>query len=82
MPQLEQFQNYKILPGKSFTVVNHPSEVYGLPDAHECIDGNLPFRLILDINTRQKSNPMNPELPFLDKYKITHEDLLSRILIT
>ena len=24
---------------------------------------------------------MNPELPFLDKYKITREDLLSRILI-
>ena len=25
---------------------------------------------------------MNPELPSLDKYKITHEDLLSRILIS
>ncbi|PKY12571.1 hypothetical protein RhiirB3_378570 [Rhizophagus irregularis] len=25
--------------GKGFTVVNHPSEVYGLPDTHECIDG-------------------------------------------
>ncbi|RGB43552.1 hypothetical protein C1646_749566 [Rhizophagus diaphanus] len=61
--------------------VDHPSEVYGLPDAHECIDGNLPLRPVLDIDARQKPDPMNPELPFLDKYKITREDLLSRILI-
>ena len=25
---------------KGFTVIDHPSEVYGIPDAHECIDGN------------------------------------------
>ena len=67
--------------GKGFTVVDHPSEVYGLPDAHECIDGNLPLRSVLDIDARQKPDPMNPELPSLDKYKITREDLLSRILI-
>ncbi|GES92074.1 hypothetical protein GLOIN_2v1776159 [Rhizophagus clarus] len=67
--------------GKGFTVVNHPSEVYGIPDAHKCIDGNLPFRLVLDIDARQNPNSMNPELPFLDKYKITRKDLLSRILI-
>src|SRR2546423_4563046 len=67
--------------GKGFTVVNHPSEVYGIPDAHECIDGNLPLRPVLDIDARQKPDPMNPELPSLDKYKITREDLLSRILI-
>ncbi|GBB98171.1 hypothetical protein RclHR1_31540001 [Rhizophagus clarus] len=67
--------------GKGFTVIDHPSEVYGLPNTHECIDGNLPLRLVLDINARQKSDPMNPELPSLDKYKITREDLLSRILI-
>ncbi|GES92568.1 hypothetical protein GLOIN_2v1770212 [Rhizophagus clarus] len=67
--------------GKGFTVVNHPSEVYGIPDAHECIDGNLPLRLVLDIDARQNPDSMNPELPFLDKYKITREDLLSRILI-
>ena len=67
--------------GKGFTVVNHPSEVYGIPDAHECIDGNLPLRLVLDIDAKQKPDPMNPELPSLDKYKITREDLLSRILI-
>src|SRR3954467_5988087 len=27
---------------KSFTLVDHSSEIYGLPDAYECIDGNLP----------------------------------------
>ncbi|GES82553.1 hypothetical protein GLOIN_2v1770212 [Rhizophagus clarus] len=68
--------------GKGFTVVNHPSEVYGISDAHECIDGNLPLHLVLDIDARQNPDSMNPELPFLDKYKITREDLLSRILIT
>ncbi|PKK60861.1 hypothetical protein RhiirC2_792687 [Rhizophagus irregularis] len=55
---------------KGFTVVNHPSEVYGLPDTHD-----------LDIDARQKPDLMNPELPSLDKYKITRKDLLSRILI-
>ena len=39
---------------KDFTVVNHPSEIYGIPDAHECIDGNLPLRPVLDIDARQK----------------------------
>ncbi|CAG8808590.1 33143_t:CDS:2 [Gigaspora margarita] len=78
----EIFDKYIIrVSGKGFTVVNHPSEVYGLPDAHECIDGNLPLCLVLDIDARQKPDPMNPELPSLDKYKITREDLLSRILI-
>ena len=67
--------------GKGFTVVDYPSKVYGLPDTHECIDGNLPLRLVLDIDTKQKPDPMNSELPFLDKYKITREDLLSKILI-
>ena len=78
----EIFDKYIIrVSGKDFTVVNHPSEVYGIPDAHECIDGNLPLRLVLDIDVRQKPDLMNPKLPFLDKYKITREDLLSRILI-
>ena len=67
--------------GKGFTVIDHPSEVYGLPDTHECIDGNLPLRLVLDIDARQKPDPMNPELPSLDEYKISREDLLSKILI-
>src|ERR1044071_2654229 len=66
---------------KGFTVIDHPSEVYGLPDTHECIDGNLPLRLVLDINARQNSDPMKPELPSLDESKISREDLLSRILI-
>ncbi|RIA85297.1 hypothetical protein C1645_830977 [Glomus cerebriforme] len=67
--------------GKDFTVIDHPSEVYGLPDIHECIDRNLPLHLILNIDVRQNSNPMNPELPFLDESKIFRKDLLSRILI-
>ncbi|RGB26076.1 hypothetical protein C1646_770927 [Rhizophagus diaphanus] len=66
---------------KGFTVVDYPSKVYGLPNIHECINGNLPLRLVLDIDARQYSDPMNPELPSLDKYKIIREDLLSRILI-
>jgi hypothetical protein len=66
---------------KGFTLVDHPFEVYGLLDTHECIDGNLPLRPVLDIDARQKPDPINPELPSLDKYKITCEDLLSRILI-
>ena len=68
------------MAGKGFTVINHPSEVYGLPDTHECIDGNLPLRLVLDIDARQKSDPMNPKLPSLDENKISREDLLYRIL--
>ncbi|GES89149.1 hypothetical protein GLOIN_2v1770212 [Rhizophagus clarus] len=78
----EIYSKYIIrVAGKSFTVVNHPFEVYRLPDTHECIDRNLPLHPVLDIDARQKPDLMNPELPFLDKYKITHEDLLSRILI-
>src|SRR5436190_19497544 len=78
----EIFDKYIVrVSGKGFTVVDYPSEVYGLPDTHECIDRNLPLRLVLDIDARQKPDLMNPELPFLDKYKITREDLLSRILI-
>src|SRR6266496_6081387 len=78
----EIFDKYIVqVSGKGFTVVDHPSEVYGLPNIHECIDGNLPLRLVLDIDTRQKPDPMNPELPSLDGYKISREDLLSKILI-
>ncbi|UZO23096.1 uncharacterized protein OCT59_015440 [Rhizophagus irregularis] len=78
----EIYSKYIIrVAGKGFTVVDYPSKVYGFPDTYEYIDGNLPFRLILDIDTRQYSDPMNPELPSLDEYKFSHEDLLSRILI-
>ncbi|CAG8468039.1 8640_t:CDS:10 [Cetraspora pellucida] len=66
---------------QGFIVVDHLSEVYRLPNAYECIDGNLPLHLVLNIDARQKLNPMNPELSFLDERKISHEDLLSRILI-
>ena len=67
----EIFDKYIVrVAGKGFTLVDHPSEIYGFPDTHECIDGNLPLRLVLDINARQYSDPMNPELPSLDEYKI------------
>ncbi|CAG8689560.1 75_t:CDS:2, partial [Cetraspora pellucida] len=54
---------------------------YGIPDAHKCINENLPLHLILDIDVRQKPDPMNSKYPSLDGYKIFCEDLLSRILI-
>src|SRR6266542_3670842 len=78
----EIFDKYIVqVSGKGFTVVDHPSEVYGLPNIHECIDGNLPLRLVMDIDARQKPDPMNPALPSLDGYKISRKDLLSKILI-
>ena len=78
----EIYSKYIIrVSGKGFTLVDHPSEIYGIPDAHEYIDGNLPLRLVLDIDARQKPDPMNSELPSLDENKISREDLLSRILI-
>src|SRR5437763_11226434 len=54
------------ISGKGFTVIDHPSKVYGLPDTHEYIDGNLPLCLVLDIDARQNSDFMNPKLFFLD----------------
>src|SRR6266498_5000439 len=44
--------------GKGFTIVDHPSEVYGFPNTHECIDGNLSLHLILDIDAKQYSDLM------------------------
>ncbi len=67
---------------KGFMIVDYLSKVYGIPDTHKCIDKNLSLHLILNINVRQKSDLMNPELLFLDKYKIIHKDLLFKILIT
>ncbi|CAG8787358.1 20146_t:CDS:2, partial [Gigaspora rosea] len=66
---------------KGYTVIDHPSEVYRIPDTHECIDGNQPLRLIIDIDARQKHDPTNPKVPSLDSEKITQEDLISRILV-
>ncbi|CAG8549004.1 4411_t:CDS:1, partial [Scutellospora calospora] len=66
---------------KSYTVIDHPSEVYKIPDTHECIDGNQPLHLIININARQKPDPTNSKLPSLDSEKITQEDLLSQILV-
>src|SRR5436305_14811683 len=42
---------------KGFTVVDHPAEVYGFSDTHECIDGNLILRLFLNIDERQYPDP-------------------------
>ncbi|CAG8827732.1 32261_t:CDS:2, partial [Gigaspora margarita] len=68
--------------GKGYTVINHPSKVYKIPNTHKCIDRNQSLCLIIDINTRQKPDPSNPKLPSLDSEKITCEDLISRILVT
>ncbi|RIB24713.1 hypothetical protein C2G38_2167771 [Gigaspora rosea] len=54
------------MAGKSYTVINYPSEVYKIPDTHEYIDGNQSLRLIIDIDARQKPDPNNLKLPSLD----------------
>ncbi|KAF0464963.1 helicase [Gigaspora margarita] len=77
----EIYSQYIIRIKEKFALVNHPSEVYRIPDTHECIDGNQPLRLIIDIDARQKPDPTNPKVPSLDDKKITREDLLSRILV-
>src|SRR5947209_3780251 len=77
----EIYSQYIIRIKEKFALVNHPSEVYRIPDTHECIDGNQPHRLIIDIDARQKPDPTNPKVPSLDDKKITREDLLSRILV-
>src|ERR1700722_8910734 len=51
----EIFNKYIIqIAGKGFTLVDHPFEVFRIFNAYECIDGNLPLRLVLDIDARQK----------------------------
>jgi len=67
--------------GKGYKVIDHPTKVYRMSNTHECIDGNQPLRLIIDIDARQKPDPFNPELPSLDSKKITRGDLMSRILV-
>ncbi|CAG8781504.1 8578_t:CDS:1, partial [Racocetra persica] len=67
--------------GKEYTIIDHPTEVYRISDTHECIDGNQPLHLIIDIDARQKPDLTNPKVPSLDDKKITQEDLLSRILV-
>ena len=85
---LEAFQPEEIhsqyiiqVTGKGYTVINHSSKVYRIPDTHECIDGNQPLHLIINIDARQKPDPDNLELSSLDNEKITREDLISRILV-
>src|SRR3954451_8902839 len=55
----EIYSKYIIrVAGKGFTIVNHPSEVYRFFNTHECINGNLPLRLVLNIDAKQYSDPM------------------------
>ncbi|CAG8486698.1 19453_t:CDS:1 [Racocetra persica] len=56
---------------KGYTVIDHPSEVYRIPDTYKYIDSNQPFHLIIDIDTRQKPDSTNSKVPFLDDKKIT-----------
>ncbi|RIB20581.1 hypothetical protein C2G38_2244492, partial [Gigaspora rosea] len=70
----EIYSQYIIRIKEKFALVNHPSEVYRIPDIHECVDGIQPLRLIIDIDARQKSDPTNPKVPSLDDKKITRED--------
>ncbi|RIB00778.1 hypothetical protein C2G38_2233013 [Gigaspora rosea] len=78
----ELYSQYIIrVAGKGYIVIDHPFEVYRIPDTHECIDGNQPLRLIIDIDARQRPDPDNSELPSLDSEKITRGDLMSRILV-
>src|SRR3989440_5202433 len=67
----EIYSHYIIRIKEKFALVNHPSEVYRIPDTHECIDDNQPLHLIIDIDARQKPDPTNPKQPFLDDKKIT-----------
>ncbi|GES77981.1 hypothetical protein GLOIN_2v1843832 [Rhizophagus clarus] len=47
----EIFDKYIVqVAGKGFTIVDHPSKVYGFSNAHECIDRNSPLHLVLDID--------------------------------
>ncbi|RGB23252.1 hypothetical protein C1646_677253 [Rhizophagus diaphanus] len=56
----EIYSKYIIqIAGKSFTVVDYPSKVYGLSNTHECIDGNLPLRLVLDAFALARSSNTN-----------------------
>ncbi|CAG8783655.1 28870_t:CDS:2, partial [Gigaspora margarita] len=80
-PEEIYFQYIIRMTGKGYTVIDHSSKVYRMPDTHECIDGNQPLCLIIDIDARQKPDFNNPQLPSLDSEKITRDDLISRILV-
>ncbi|KAF0484150.1 hypothetical protein F8M41_023078 [Gigaspora margarita] len=87
MAVLEAFQSEEIysqyiiqVAGKGYTVINHPSKVYKIPDTHKCIDGNQPLHLRPTFNYRP--DPSDSKLPSLDSKKITCKDLISRILVT
>ncbi|RHZ45577.1 hypothetical protein Glove_669g24 [Diversispora epigaea] len=71
--QLEEIYSKYIIrvAEKGYTVIDHLTEVYRISDTHECIDGNQPLCLIIDIDARQKPDLSNPELLFLDDKKIT-----------
>ncbi|KAF0401387.1 dead-like helicase [Gigaspora margarita] len=51
----EIYSQYIIrVAGKGYIVVNHPNEIYRIPNTHECIDRNQLLCLIIDIDARQK----------------------------
>ncbi|RHZ50561.1 hypothetical protein Glove_495g15 [Diversispora epigaea] len=81
--QLKEIHSQYIIQvaGKGYTVIDYSSEVYRMLNTHECIDGNQPLYLIIDIDTRQKPDPEDPKLLFLDSEKIIRKDLMSRILV-
>ncbi|CAG8748690.1 13624_t:CDS:1, partial [Racocetra persica] len=62
---------------KDYTVIDYPSKVYGIPDAHEYIDGNQLLHLVIDIDVKQKPDPSDLKLSSLDNEKINREDLIS-----
>ncbi|CAG8708764.1 3271_t:CDS:10, partial [Gigaspora margarita] len=51
----------RVLAGKGYIVIDHPSKVYRIPDTHECIDRNQLLCLIINIDARQKPDPTNPK---------------------
>ncbi|KAG9288576.1 hypothetical protein G9A89_008448 [Geosiphon pyriformis] len=44
-----------------------------MPNTYKCIDGNWPLHLIIDIDARQKPDPSDSKLSFLDKEPIKQE---------
>ncbi|CAG8610216.1 10685_t:CDS:2, partial [Scutellospora calospora] len=80
-PEEIYFQYIIWIEEKGFTLVEYPFKVYKIVDSYEYIDRNQPLCPILDIDTRQKPNSTNSELPSLDSKKNFCKDLISKILI-
>ncbi|CAG8461801.1 7550_t:CDS:10 [Scutellospora calospora] len=74
--QLEEIYSQYIIwiAEKGYTVINHPSEIYRIPDTHECIDRNQLLCLIININAKQKPDSNNSKHASLDKEKLAEEE--------